>query len=121
MKKIMELLDEYSGLMRCRVCGAEHEGTLLRSRLLGNDWAEHSVTCFGCGKTVTDSQRTKTAIRKQLRQEGWKVSVQGWDYKRLDFCGQECFEHSFEKLGEEYHRAEMKEALFDFVPPGRPN
>ena len=91
-------------------------------------WAEHSVTCFGCGKTVTDSQRTKTEIRKQLRKEGWKVSVQGFrsmsgggNYERLDFCGQECFESSFEKLEEEYHRAEMKQALFGFVPSGRPN
>jgi hypothetical protein len=94
-------------------------------------WAEPSVTCFHCGKTVTDPQRTKAEIRRQLRKEGWKVSVEGFrsmsgggnygNYKRLDFCGHECFENSFEKLEDEYHRAEMKQALFGFVPSSKPN
>jgi hypothetical protein len=35
----------------------------------------HTVRCYECGKQVTDLNRTRTEIRKQLQQEGWSVAI----------------------------------------------
>jgi hypothetical protein len=53
-------------------------------------WLEHSVACFGCGKRVTDPQRTKTQIRRQLHKDGWRVAVPYLRRRTVDFCCPAC-------------------------------
>jgi hypothetical protein len=38
----------------------------------------HTVTCYECGAQVTDLTRTKTAIRNELRGQGWIVAIPMW-------------------------------------------
>lgn len=39
---------------------------------------EHSVRCLGCPIMVADLTKTKTQIRKELREDGWRVAVPRW-------------------------------------------
>jgi hypothetical protein len=36
---------------------------------------KHSVSCHYCGKTVTDLNKTRSAIREGLKSEGWHVAM----------------------------------------------
>ena len=56
---------------------------------------QHTVTCYQCGRQVTDLNRTKTQIRKELHDhEGWFVAIPAWavhrgrrgDGKTVDCC-----------------------------------
>jgi hypothetical protein len=38
----------------------------------------HTVTCYECGAQFTDLARTKTAIRNELRVQGWIVAIPMW-------------------------------------------
>jgi hypothetical protein len=39
---------------------------------------KHTVQCRSCGKTVTDLTKLRSEIRKELKEQGWRVAVPKW-------------------------------------------
>lgn len=82
----------------------------------------HTVTCYGCGAQVTDLTRTKTAIRNELRGQGWAVAIPMWlaglgtrsdpaiARKPVDYCPSCVWKQKVEAMQnlEEYNRWQGK-------------